>query len=123
MEYCCHTATKLDLDAWDGGALDVLKEILCYCCNCHPTYLTGLREDSLLMLTEVHREYLKGYTPPTEAYVKLCTRVQRIAMVAKPPLPVWSTTQRRSGRAHRLHALTSVAVDRGWPGASSGSVE
>ena len=43
VKHCCHTATKLDLDAWDGGALDVLKEILCYCCNCHPDYLTALR--------------------------------------------------------------------------------
>ena len=63
VESCCHTATKLDLDAWHDGALDVLKEILCYCCYCHPAYLTALREDSLLMLTEVHREYLRDYTP------------------------------------------------------------
>ena len=98
VEYCYHTANKLDLVAWDDGALDVLKEILCYCCNRHPAYLSALRSDSLLMLTEVHRANLKGYTPPTKAYAMLCTQVKRISMVTSIPLPAWISSQRRSER-------------------------
>ena len=86
VEHCYHTASKMDLDAWDGGALDVLREILCYCCNCHPGYLRALRKDSLSTLTEVHRRRLKGYTPPTEVYVMLCTQVKNLAMTDRPPL-------------------------------------
>ena len=98
VEHCYHTANKLDLEAWDEGALEVLKEILCYCCHCHPTYLKTLRKDSWTGLTEVHRGYMKGYTPPTEAYAMLCTQVKDIAMTERPPLPVWVSGQRTSGR-------------------------
>ena len=108
VEYCYHTANKLDLVAWDDGALDVLKEILCYCCNRHPSYLGALRTDSLLMLTEMYRGDMMGYTPPTEAYVMLCTQVKRIAMETSPPLPAWSSSQRRLER----RASQSQTLDR-----------
>ena len=38
------------------------------------------------------------YTPPTEAYAMLCTQVKDIAMTERPPLPVWVSGQRKSGR-------------------------
>ena len=98
VEHCYHKANKLDLNAWDNGALDVLKEILCYCCHRHPAYLSALRRDYLLKLTEVHRGYLKGYTPPTKAYVMLCTQVKNISMVIDPPLPAWTSSHRSSQR-------------------------
>ena len=63
------------------------------------------------------RSYLKGYTPPTEAYVMLCTQVKCIAMVRAPlpppPFPLGFRAIRDQSDVHaRIHALTSVTVYR-----------
>ena len=123
VEHCYHTASKMDLDAWDVGALDVLREILCYCCNCHPGYLRALQKDSLSTLTEVHRRCLKGYTPPTEAYVMLCTQVKNLAMTDRPPYQYGLLDSANlGGLPIRVHASTSGSMCRGSSGMSSDSV-
>ena len=93
------------MDKWQSRAVDTLKEIMCYCCHCNPAYLMAIRVDSLLMITELHRERFQNYTPPTQDYTRLCTLLQRIVMTADAPLPDWATSQRRSQRARKPTAL------------------
>ena len=80
VENCCSTSTKVDLDRWQDGALDTLKEIMCYCCHCHPAYLTAIREDSLLMVTELHRECLMDYTPPPLKLIQSCVHYFSVSL-------------------------------------------
>ena len=110
VESCCNKAAKLDLDKWQDQALDTLKEIMCYCCHCHPDYLTVLREDSLLMISEVHRECLMDFTPSTLAYTKLCTLLQTVVMTTEAPIPYWAVSQRKSRRMHKAPAMDSLAA-------------
>ena len=98
VDACCRNATKFDLDTWQDHALETLRDIMCYCCLCQPDYLDALRVDSLLRISELHRECLLDLTPSTMAYTRLCALVQAFVMTTPPPLPQWAVNPRRSRR-------------------------
>ena len=95
---CCKMADQADIDRWQGRCLDTLMEIMCCCCHQQPDYLAALRNDTLLLITELKRDLFLDLTPSTHAYAQLCSRLQAITRSSEAPLPGWVMGVRKSGR-------------------------
>ena len=112
VKQCCEMADKTLLDRWQDMCLDTLTEIMCYCCTKQPDYLTALRADSLLLISERHRELFLDLTPSTYIYTTLCKRLQSITHTGEAPTPAWCIHVRKSSRRIRdpvVHSTVSIA--------------
>ena len=109
VEKCCKEAARSDLDNWRDGAWTTLKEMMGYCCRCHPAYLIALRGDTLLLIVELHRERLMNFTPSTCDSTTLCTRLQAITTATSAPLPLWTVCQQKTGHVKRGVIAMSIA--------------
>ena len=108
VELCCSRATNVKLDGLHSRAVDTLQEIMCHCCHCSPEYLLTIRDDSLLRITELHRERFRNFTPSTLVYTGLCGLLHSIVMTADAPQVGWATKQRRSQRTRKPMVLSSL---------------
>ena len=112
VKQCCMRADQALLDRWQDTCLNTLTEIMCYCCTKQPDYLTALRADSLLLISERHRELFLELTPSTYVYTTLCKRLQSITQAGQAPTPAWCMNVRKSRRRAGdpiIHSTVSIA--------------